>query len=361
MRQLRQADLLRFARESGANDVLGALVCDLAGVAVKVAAMLNSVGGGYAGTQNVYGENQLKADVAANELFLGLLKGHEFVGSIASEELEKEEIGGGKNRDQAGLRGNGGSVWIVHENSDGDGFNGSFGDSGAGDVIGGKGGAVGDGHNKTVFSVAFDPLDGSSLVESNLAVGSIVGIYPGYGFLGRKGDEQVAAMMAVYGPRLTLIVTFGKGVMEFFFDGKSGVFKSVGLLKVAGDKKIFAPGNLRACGSEEWYVRLLEFWAKNGYTLRYSGGMVPDVNQILKKGGGIFTYPGYKEKPEGKLRLLYECAPMALIMEQAGGAAVCGERRILDLDIKKLDQRVPIVLGSKEEVERVSIFTRKGR
>ena len=311
-----------FARESGAGDVLGGLVCDLAGVTVKVADMLEGAGGGYAGTQNIYGETQLKADVAANDLFMRLLKGHDSVASIASEELEKEEMGAGKGGAESGLKGSG------------------------------------KGSGKEVFSVAFDPLDGSSLVESNLAVGSIVGIYPGKGFLGRKGNEQSAAMLALYGPRLTLVITFGKEVEEFLYDGESGVFRRIGSLKITGDKKIFAPGNLRACISEEWYVRLLEFWAKNGYILRYSGGMVPDVNQILKKRGGIFTYPGYKEKPEGKLRLLYECAPMALIMEQAGGAAFSGETRLLDLDIKKLDQRTPIILGSKEEVDRVLSFMR---
>ncbi len=125
---------------------------------------------------------------------------------------------------------------------------------------------------------------------------------------------------------------------------------------MTGEKKIFAPGNLRACGSEEWYVKLLEHWAKNDYTLRYSGGMVPDVNQILKKGCGVFTYPGYAEKPQGKLRLLYECAPMAFLMEQAGGDGVSNKGRILDISIEKLDQRTPVFLGSKKEIALVQSF-----
>lgn len=116
---------------------------------------------------------------------------------------------------------------------------------------------------------------------------------------------------------------------------------------------MFAPGNLRACASRKSYLDLLNYWAEQQYTLRYSGGMVPDVGQILLKGKGIFTYPGYDEQPDGKLRLLYECAPMAMIMEQAGGKAVNDKgERILDLKIENLLQRTPILIGSAAEVDR---------
>jgi fructose-1,6-bisphosphatase I len=168
-------------------------------------------------------------------------------------------------------------------------------------------------------------------------------------------------MIAVYGPRLTIIASFGKGGAEFLYDEEKGIFVKTRDLKLDSGKKIFAPGNLRACATEGWYLEALEYWAKNGYTLRYSGGMVPDVNQILKKGGGVFAYPGYEEKPQGKLRLLYECAPCAMIIEQAGGAASNGERRILDLAVEKHDQRTPVFLGSKEEVEKTLSFMTQAR
>ena len=116
--------------------------------------------------------------------------------------------------------------------------------------------------------------------------------------------------------------------------------------------KMFAPGNLRACKSNEKYMELVNYWIKEQYTLRYSGGMVPDINQIILKGKGIFAYPGYDEAPEGKLRLLYECAPVALLMEEAGGAASDGKGRILDKELKEIAQRSPIFVGSKEEVQR---------
>ena len=100
------------------------------------------------------------------------------------------------------------------------------------------------------------------------------------------------------------------------------------------------------------YLDLVNFWCKEQYKLRYSGGMVPDIGQIFVKGKGIFAYPGYGDQPEGKLRILFECAPMALLMEEAGGAASFGGGRILDIEVRELAQRTPIFVGSKEEVKR---------
>lgn len=291
--------------KSGLDRQLQVLLADLAGCLPKIAKMLQQFESGAAGTENVYGESQLKVDVSANNLFLEMLQAHSAVASIASEELEEEFFGKGV-------------------------------DNG--------------------YSVVFDPLDGSSLADVNLSIGSIFGFYKGKGLIGRSGGEQVASMIVVYGPRLTFMVSIGKGVQEFLYDEKSGEFIFHAEIKFGGDKKLFAPGNLRACSSEEWYVKLLDHWVKNGYTLRYSGGMVPDVNQILKKGSGVFTYPGYKEKPKGKLRLLFECAPMAFLAEQAGGAAIDGKGRILDLKIEKLDQTTPIFLGAKADVSLVKSF-----
>ena len=124
--------------------------------------------------------------------------------------------------------------------------------------------------------------------------------------------------------------------------------------------KMFAPGNLRATKFRPDYLKLVNWWMEQQYTLRYSGGMVPDVNSILVKGKGIFSYPGYQADsasgetgaPDGKLRLVFECGPMAYLMEAAGGAASDGHQRIMDKKIESLTQRTPIYIGSKAEVKR---------
>jgi fructose-1,6-bisphosphatase I len=287
---------------------LGGILTDIMEAATRVSEKMKISHEGHAGTENIHGEKQLKLDIFANEVFVDVLRKNKAVGLMASEELD-ESI---ENPEV--------------ESNDG-------------------------------YSVAFDPLDGSSLVDVNLAVGSIFSVYKGKGFLGRKGSEQVAAMIVVYGPRLSFLVSVGRGVDEFIFDVEAREFLlSHEQLKLSVQAKMFAPGNLRACSSEAWYLELLNYWVKNGYTLRYSGGMVPDVNQILRKGGGVFTYPGYKEQPLGKLRLLYECAPMAFLVEQAGGKAVSDHGRILDIEIKDLHQKMPIFLGSKNEVDLVEKF-----
>jgi fructose-1,6-bisphosphatase I len=282
------------------------LLFDILSAVISVSASINLEQVDYAGSQNVHGEKQLKLDIIANDTFVEMLVRNRAVSLLASEEMELP-------------------------------VEGSAGEKG--------------------YSVAFDPLDGSSLVDVNLAIGSIVSVYKGQGFTGRKCSEQVAALIAVYGPKLSFMITLGNGVNEFIYDDENGEFiLNQEKLKIADEYKMFAPGNLRACASEKWYLLLLEHWVKNGYTLRYSGGMVPDVNQILKKGGGVFTYPGYGEQPKGKLRLLYECAPMAFLVEQAGGVAVSDTGRILDIEIKDLHQKTPIFLGSKKEVELVKSF-----
>ncbi len=300
--------LQRHGVDSGLHDVLQTVT----GFFPKLAAAMSKGNlEGSAGSQNVFGDKQVKMDIFSNDLFTNELVKHPYVAMVASEELD-------------------------------DSKDGSAGDGG--------------------YSVAYDPLDGSSLVDVNLSVGSIVGIYKGKGFLGRKGSDQVAAIIAVYGPRLTFMVTVGHGVAEFIYDWeKKDFLVNTEEVDIGDSKKMFAPGNLRACSDPnlKWYLDLMEYWLKNQYTLRYSGGMVPDVNQILKKGGGIFTYPAYNEMPNGKLRLLYECAPMAFLMEQAGGIAVCDDTMILDLTIEKLDQRTPIFIGSKKEVELVQSFFKK--
>jgi fructose-1,6-bisphosphatase I len=204
------------------------------------------------------------------------------------------------------------------------------------------------------YSVAFDPLDGSSLVDANLAIGTIVSIYPSGDFIGRTGRDQVAALYILYGPRTTLVFTTGKGVHEFQLNDVGEFTLKQENLVVQENATHFAPGNLRAANSNPRYKKVVEGWMNEEYTLRYSGGMTPDINHILMKGQGVFTYPDLPPKyPNGKLRLLFECNPFSFLMEQAGGASSTGSGRVLDVKIKEIHQRTPIYLGSKKEVERV--------
>ena len=149
-----------------------------------------------------------------------------------------------------------------------------------------------------------------------------------------------------------MMVSRGNGVREYRLDPSGEWIMSKERVEV-GEGKMFAPGNLRATQHRKDYLELVNWWMENGYTLRYSGGMVPDVNSILIKGKGIFAYPGYApDLPDGKLRLLFECGPMAYLMEQAGGAASDGMQRILEKKIESLEQRTPIFIGSHAEVSR---------
>lgn len=295
-------NLSEYLKASKVDENLQTLVLAISSACVEVSAAIGGGNVGYAGTENSFGEKQLALDVQADNIISGILKESGLVKTFSSEELDvAQELETGR------------------------------------------------------YAVAYDPLDGSSLVDVNFAVGSIFSVYEGDNFIGRKGSEQVAAVVAVYGPRITLLVSVGHGTCEFLFTGNE--FKlSKHQISVKASASTFAPGNLRACKTEEKYLKLLNDWVTNGYTLRYSGGMVPDVNHIFLKEQGVFTYPGYSEAPNGKLRLLYECAPMAFLMEQAGGSASDGNMRILDKPIEDLHQRTPVFLGSKEEVRKVEQF-----
>lgn len=254
---------------------------------------------GKSGTKNVFGEEQLKLDVASNDLLVERLKSCQLISVIASEELDGEIQ--------------------CHPNG--------------------------------TYALAFDPLDGSSLVDVNFSVGSIFSIYRIDSFIGHTPGEMLAAAIAMYGPRTIFICSIGKNVHEYTFHDND-FFLTQENLRIAEDGAYFAPGNLRACAKSPAYKKLLNYWLEKQYTLRYSGGMVPDVSHILKKGKGIFVYPGYEDAPRGKLRLLFECGPMAFLVEQAGGVAFDGERRILDQRIESVHQRTPIFIGSKREVEK---------
>lgn len=293
--------LTDFLQKAGTEPNLARLMGEVIPAAVKrIRVSIQAQKGELAGSSNASGEKQLALDVQANEIVMEEFRACGLVGGMASEELEEG-------------------------------------------VLAREGGAP--------FGVVFDPLDGSSLVDVNFAVGSIFGVYADGELMGRTGDDQLAACFAVYGPRTTLMITVKKGTHEFVLADDGQFYLTHEDLVVAPDTKHFAPGNLRACSEREDYLALVNGWIKKGLTLRYSGGMVPDLNHILLKGGGIFTYPPYSKYPQGKLRLLFECAPMALLMEQAGGAASDGKQRILAKTVTELHQRTPIYIGSSNAVE----------
>lgn len=290
--------------EAGIPDSLRHLILYIGRAAKYISYYIKLGDVGLAGTSNKFGEDQLKLDVLANKVIMENIMLCRLVNHATSEEEEKE---------------------VVCE-------------------CGGK---------KGEYSVAFDPLDGSSLVDANLAIGSIFSIYKGCGFIGRTGRDQVAALYVVYGPRTTLVYSTGKGVHEFRLNDVGEFILMRENLKVAPVSKHFAPGNLRAATENPKYKLLVESWMNASYTLRYSGGMVPDLNHIFMKGDGVFTYPAFPPKyPEGKLRLLFECNPFSYLMEQAGGKASDGTGDVLDIKIKDLHQRTPIFIGSKKEVEK---------
>lgn len=207
---------------------------------------------------------------------------------------------------------------------------------------------------KAKYGVSFDPLDGSSLVNANLAIGSIFGVWDCDDFLGKTGREHlVASMYAMYGPRITIAVALkGNGVYEFELNDVGEFILVQEHMKLKLTSKYFAPGNLRATVDNPKYLKLVEQWIADKRTLRYSGGMVPDLNHILCKGEGIFTYPRDAKHTNGKLRLLYECAPFAFLFEESGGAALDQEGvPILDKKIEDIHQRTTLFIGSAEDVK----------
>ena len=211
-------------------------------------------------------------------------------------------------------------------------------------------------NNGGPYSVTVDPLDGSSLIDVNLAVGTIIGIYKGP-ILSRRPARRnlVAAMCIVYGPLTTLLYTAGRGTHEFVLDPTGNFVLSNEDLKLRPAGEIYSPGGL----ARDWlpkhtqFIRELE---KRGYKLRYSGGLVPDFNQITLKKGGIFVYPALTDAPKGKMRLLFEALPLALLIEQAGGRATDGVRDILDIIPKDIRDRTPLYLGSRQEVQLARRF-----
>ncbi|MFA5721477.1 MAG: class 1 fructose-bisphosphatase, partial [Aliarcobacter sp.] len=161
------------------------------------------------------------------------------------------------------------------------------------------------------YLIAYDPLDGSSLVDVNLSVGSIYGIYKNE----FNAKNIVASVYVVFGPRVEMVVTTDTIKMYRLLNGE---FKFIQDIKLNEKGKLNAPGSTQNCWAP-FHKQLIDDIFNDGYRLRYSGGMVPDLHQILLKGGGLFSYPGTSDKPKGKLRQLFEVFPFALAYEKAGG------------------------------------------
>jgi len=218
---------------------------------------------------------------------------------------------------------------------------------------------------KGEFTVCWDPLDGSSIIDNNWAVGTIIGIWPkSTGLIGATGRDQVTSLVAIYGPRTTVLVALDDGTYEFSYGcTPEGCQRPDGTwepwicsrqdIRIAPKCKIFSPANLRAAQDIPGYKKLIDHYMTERFTLRYSGGLVPDVYQQFTKTQGVFSNPTSPSSP-AKLRLAFEAAPFALLVEKAGGKSSDGitGKSILDVQINAVDQRTPLCIGSANEVDR---------
>jgi len=278
------------------------LILDISRAAKYISYAIQTTETGLAGTTNSFGEDQIKLDVLSDQIIHQHLCESELVATFISEE----------QRDAVEL------------------------------------------YKDGKFSVVFDPLDGSSLVDANFSIGSIFGIYEGNDIIGKTPREQVAALYILYGPRTLLVYSTGNGVHEFLLNDVGEFVLLRENLSIADDAENYSPGNLRAVTENAGYRKALDTWLDEKMTLRYSGCMVADIHHILSKGQGVFSnVSGGKKYPEGKLRLIFECGPFSYLVEQAGGAASDGTNAILDKKIEEVDQRTQLVIGSKNEVEKV--------
>ena len=284
---------------------------------------------GSAGSQNIQGEAQKKLDVLSNEI---LLQANEWGGNLAalvSEEMEDPR-------------------------------------------------PIPTHYPRGEYLLLFDPLDGSSNIDVNISVGTIFSVLrcpknpdgsiceaAEQAFL-QPGRTQVAAGFAVYGPTTVFVLTVGDGTYGFTLDRETYTFVMTHpAIRIPEDTQEFA---INASNARRWEAPVKRYIdeclaGKDGprgkdFNMRWVASMVADVFRVISR-GGIFMYPRDSKNKEGRLRLMYEANPMALIVEQAGGAATDGRTRILDLQPKRLHQRVAVVLGSKNEVERVASYHEK--
>ncbi|KAI0838141.1 sedoheptulose-1,7-bisphosphatase [Hypoxylon sp. FL0890] len=276
-----------------------------------------------AGSANVFGDDQLNVDVLAENSIRSAISRCPFVVAASSEEDPIE-------RDAQNLR-----------------------EAQAGDTP------------KEHYTIAFDPLDGSSIIAPNWTVGTIIGIWQGKTALKQPpASKQVAAVLGVYGPRTTAIVALrvpgsepkcielGIGDNDV---AECEIIRPVVRLAHAPSKtRYFAPANLRAAADNEKYMSLISHYIQNKYTLRYSGGLVPDVVHALVKGHGIYISP-VTAASKAKLRRLYELFPLALIIECAGGKAIdpADGTNILDRPLGGLNETAGLVCGTPDEVDFV--------
>src|SRR5574338_912674 len=283
---------------------------------------------GSAGSENVQGEVQKKLDVIANEVLIEANAWGGHLAAMASEEVEEVR-------------------------------------------------PIPSAYPKGGFLLLFDPLDGSSNIDVNVSVGTIFSVLrcrngctepQEVDFL-QPGTAQVAAGYALYGPATLLVLTVGKGVHGFTLDREMGSFIYTHPdMCLPEDTQEYA---INASNTRFWEPPVQRYIAelqagKSGprgkdFNMRWVASMVADVHRILTR-GGVFMYPLDEKCRDkgGKLRLMYEANPMAMLVEQAGGAATTGRARILDLQPQKLHQRVPVILGSRNEVERVTRYHLEG-
>jgi fructose-1,6-bisphosphatase I len=283
---------------------------------------------GSAESENVQGEVQKKLDIIANEVLLEANEWGGHLAAMASEEMD--------------------SIYLVPNR-----------------------------YPQGEYLLLFDPLDGSSNIDVNVSIGTIFSVLKKpedsqgvteQDFL-QPGKNQVAAGYCVYGPQTTLVLTVGDGVAMFTLDREQGSFVlTQENVQVPADTQEFAINMSNMRHWDEPVRRYIDecLQGQEGprgkdFNMRWIASMVADVHRILTR-GGVFMYPWDKREPHkaGKLRLLYEANPMSWLVEQAGGAATNGKQRILDLQPGQLHERVSVVLGSKNEVERVTQYHAQG-
>lgn len=201
-------------------------------------------------------------------------------------------------------------------------------------------------HEDGTYLVGYDPLDGSSLIDVNLSVGSIFGIYKD----DYSGENLLASVYVVYGPRVELVIA--KDSVQMYRLNKQNQFIYLKDITLESKGKLNAPGSTQK-NWETKHKEMIDDIFASGYRLRYSGGMVPDLHQILLKGGGLFSYPATSDMPKGKLRMIFEVFPFAFIFEKAGGKAVDGQKRLLSLSPSHAHDTTPCFFGSNHEIQRV--------
>jgi len=317
--------LIERQRAGRINADLRLLIETIARACKAISTRVNKgvLGGGHgdAGNENVQGEIQKNLDVMSNEI---LMEANEWGGNLAA--LVSEEMEDVKPTPTHYPRGE--------------------------------------------YLLLFDPLDGSSNIDVNISVGTIFsvlrcppGVEPDERVFLQPGRSQVAAGFAVYGPTTQLVITVGDGTYGFTLDRETYTFVLTNeRITIPADTAEFA---INASNMRRWEAPVKRYIdeclaGKDGprgkdFNMRWVASMVADVYRVLWR-GGIFMYPRDSKNKDGRLRLMYEANPMAFIVEQAGGSATDGRNRILDIQPAKLHQRIAVILGSKNEVERVTSY-----